>query len=176
MKQLLFKRKDRDVPDFEDDGKDMIAVIEEMNRLNEQPVAPWNGREGADWAPPPPFPHPQQLQRQSGPQPRLMLPPPPRPSLGRLLRAWKATLPMFRAAARVAGHRGFLPVPPLLNDEGNPMMGFEQAIYAIALYCDKTDSMTRSRYQAARAELAEMKRDYEARERELRSRRPLPTI
>lgn len=105
------------------------------------------------------------------PQPRLTLP--PRPPLGRALRTWKATLPVFRKAVRERGHRAFLPVPALRSDEGKPMMGFEQAIYSIGMWTDRTNAHTCSLYQSMRAELAERAREYDAREREIQSRRPI---
>lgn len=96
--------------------------------------------------------------------PQGMRPPPRRPSRGRVLKASRATLPLFRQTGKVMGWRAFI-LPH------RQRMTCTEAIRAIGVYTDKSMRLICQQTGEAKSELWERARDFDLREAELR--RPL---
>ena len=161
---IFFRRKRRDEFDDEPD----MSIIDALNRQPPPPVRDWAIRQPT-FTPNPPSRHARPElhitagRRYLNPPP---LPRPPRPSMGRLLLGWRATLPLFHRTADMMGWSAVIPPPrPVLTTAG--------AFRSIEVFSDKTVRVICSNTEAASAELWERARDYDQQEAEIRAKRPL---
>lgn len=173
------RETDDTIVDLDDDVN--VSIIDAMQKLNDQPP-PYAG----DWATPrryetmpvprvrgpkhaadpSPNPPPKQERRELHVTPpagqrRLQ---PKRPSRGRVLKASRATLPIFTETARFLGWRAFIPPP-------TPRLTWTGAIQAIDVFTERSHRLICQQTEVARGDLWERAREYDMREAELR--RPL---
>lgn len=154
---MMFRRKKHR------DDEPEVSIIDALAKLNDGP-APYGG----DWTVRKVSPPVRQGRAElhiTSPLRRPVLPQ-PRPNRGRVLKASRAMLPLFRETTRVMGWAAVMPLP-------RPAVTWTGAMRSIDAYSDKTNRVICSQVEAARADLRERNRDYDMREAEYRAKRPL---